>query len=55
MNSKEAFHKTGRLAEKIKENGRQLQRLKSELEEVMDKCPHEIVFKYIDNHPRKMF
>lgn len=55
MNTRNAFYGTEELEERIKEQERQLQKLYKQLQEVKEKCPHEIVFKYMDNHPRKMY
>ena len=54
MNTKEAFYKSAFLGEKIKEEEKKVRLLVDQMEEIMNDCPHEIVFKYIDNHPRKM-
>jgi hypothetical protein len=54
MNTKEAFYKSALLGEKIKEEEKKVRLLVDQMEEIMNDCPHEIVFKYTDNHPRKM-
>jgi len=54
MNSKEIFEETGRIGNEISKLHKQLDKLNFKCLELMDSCPHEIVFKYKDNYPRKM-
>ena len=54
MEIKEIFAETGKLGNEIDRLGGKLQQVYKECLEMMELCPHEIVFKYNDNHPRKM-
>lgn len=54
MESKEIFEETGRIGNEIGKYRRKIETLNKEYLELTELCPHEIVFKYMDNHPRKM-
>lgn len=54
METKEIFEETGRLGNEIKRLNSEIQKASSKCMDIMNDCPHEIVFKYHDNHPRKM-
>ena len=53
MNNKMIFEESGRLGNEIKIEKQKIEKLNEQCLELMDICPHEIVFKYINNHPRK--
>ncbi len=50
----EIFDKTKELNNKIMEDEQEICNLNEELSNLTHICPHEIVFKYNDNHPHKM-
>ena len=54
MNTRETFEEKERLKVEIDKTKELLRALNNESLRIMDKCPHEIVFKYTDNYPRKM-
>ena len=55
MNTKEAFEITGHLGNKIKKLKEQLEEVNKECLDTMELCPHEIIFKYRDNYPRRLY
>lgn len=54
METKKIFEETGRIGNNIKRIHQILDMLNYRCLEIMDLCPHEIVFKYQDNYSRKM-
>ena len=54
MDTRKIFEETGRLGNEINRLGKQLDKLNKQCFEMMEACPHEIVFKYIDDHPRML-
>ncbi len=55
MNSKEVFERTGKLGFQIEELQKKLEQINLNCLELMKICQHEIVFKYNDNYPRKVY
>ena len=53
METKKVFEETGKLGNEIGRLHKQLDNVNMKILELMEECPHEIVFKYTDNHPRK--
>lgn len=54
MKTEEVFAETGRIGNEVIKIKKYLEKLNKRSKKIMDICPHEIVFKYNDNHPRKM-
>ena len=54
MDTKKVFEETGKLGNEINRLRKQLEKVNKQCLEMMDICPHEIVFKYNDNHPRML-
>ncbi len=54
MDTKKVFEETGKLGNEIHRLGKQLEKVNKQCFEMMELCPHEIVFKYTDNHPRML-
>ena len=54
METKEVFEETGKLGNEINRLRKLLEQVNKECLEMMQQCSHEIVFKYNDNHSRKM-
>ena len=52
METKKVFEETGKLGYEIKKLGNLLEKVNKKCFEMMELCPHEIVFKYNDNHSR---
>ena len=53
MDTRKIFEETGKLGNEIGKLQTQLEQVNLKCFKMMEMCPHEIVFKYIDNHPRK--
>ncbi len=54
MDTKKVFEKTGKLGNEIARLHKQLDDINIKILGLMEECPHEIVFKYSDDHPRKV-
>ena len=54
MSTKKIFEETGRLGNKIREEKKIIDKLHNDCLKMMEICSHELVFKYINKHPRKM-
>ena len=54
MKTSEVFKRVNRLSDEILEEHKKLSKLNLKCLEIMNLCSHEIVFKYVDNQPRKM-
>lgn len=54
METKKVFEETGKLGNEISSLERRLESIIEKCYEVMEICPHELVFKYNDNIPRLM-
>ncbi len=54
MNSKEVFIETGKIGNEISTLHKRIDVLNARCVQIMEICPHDIVFKYKNNHPRKM-
>lgn len=54
MDTKKVFEETGKLENKINRIREQQEEVNKQCLEMMKICPHEIVFKYVDNHPRML-
>lgn len=54
MKTEEVFEKINQLEHEINELQSEIERKENETYMVIDSCPHEIVFKYRDDHPRIM-
>ena len=54
MDTKRVFEETGRLGNEIGRLHKQLDNINMKILGLMEECPHEIVFKYMDNHPRML-
>ena len=54
MSIKEMFEETGRLGNKIRKEIEIINNLHKECLKMMDICSHDLVFKYINKHPRKI-
>ena len=54
METKKVFEETIQFSEELKELKNKLVHLNQKRHDIMNSCSHEIVFKYRDNHPRKM-
>ena len=52
METKKVFEETGKLGNEIGKLHKQLDNVNMKILGLMEECPHEIVFKYTDNHPR---
>lgn len=52
MDTKEIFEETGNLESEMKRLEKQIEKVNTQRLEMMEICPHEIVFKYTDNHPK---
>ena len=55
METKAVFEQTLRLGDRLKELGKEIDSLNQSCLRLMTLCPHEIVFKYTDNHPKEFF
>ena len=53
MITKNIFEETGKIGYEINKLQSELEKLSIKCTEIMAICPHEIVFKYTDDHPRK--
>ena len=54
MKTKNVFEETGKLGNEISRLHKQLDNVNMKILGLMGECPHEIVFKYNDNHPRML-
>ena len=54
MEPKEIFDESKKLNEEIEKLKKQIENINLQYHAMMEFCPHEIVFKYNDNYPRKM-
>jgi len=54
MDTKKVFEETGKLGNEIARLHKQLDDVNIKILGLMEECPHEIVFKYRDDHPRKV-
>lgn len=54
MDTKKVFEETGRLGNEIHRLGKQLEKINKQCYEMMELCPHDIVFKYSDNYSRML-
>ena len=54
MDTKKVFDETGKLGNEIGRLHKQLDRVNMKILGLMEECSHEIVFKYSDDHPRKV-
>lgn len=54
MDTKKVFEETGKLGNEINRLRKQLEKVNKQCLEMMEICPHEIVFKYVDNYPRML-
>lgn len=54
METKKVFEETKRQENEIDKLKEQLKKVNMERSQIIDVCPHEIVFKYVDNHPRML-
>ena len=54
MNSKEIFIETGKLGNEINELHKRIDNINARCGQLIEICPHDIVVKYKDDHPRKM-
>jgi len=54
MQTKTVFEKTNVLIDEVEESKKKIKALKEEITQVAAECPHEIVFKFNDNHPKKI-
>ncbi len=54
MKTSEVFEETGKIGNEIVKEHIKLDKLNNRCLEIMNLCPHEIVFKYNDNHPKKL-
>ena len=54
METEKVFEETIKLGNEIRNLGIMLEQTNRKCYKMMELCPHEIVFKYNDNHPRKM-
>lgn len=54
MDTKKVFEETGKLGNEINRIRKQLEKVNNQCLEMMEICPHEIVFKYVDNYPRML-
>lgn len=54
METKEIFEETGKLGNEIKKIHKKLDNINLNIINLMKICNHDIVFKFRDNHPRKM-
>ena len=54
MDTKKVFEETGKLGNEIGRLHKQLDNVNMKILGLMEECPHEIVFKYTDNHPRML-
>ena len=54
METRKIFEETGKIGNEIGRLREKIEDLNIKYLEVTELCPHEIVFKYNDNHPRKM-
>jgi len=53
MDTKNVFEEKKLLGDEISLLRQRVDIINSKIQGLMEKCPHEIVFKYIDNNPRK--
>ena len=54
METRKIFEETGKIGNEIGRLREKIEHLNIKYLEMTKLCPHEIVFKYNDNHPRKM-
>lgn len=54
METRKIFEETGKIGNEIGRLREKIEDLNTKYLEMTELCPHEIVFKYNDNHPRKM-
>ena len=54
METRKIFEETGKIGNEIGRLREKIEDLNIKYLEMTELCPHEIVFKYNDNHPRKM-
>lgn len=54
METKKVFEETGKLGNEINMIKKQLEKVNKQCFEMMELCPHEIVFKYTDNYPKML-
>jgi len=54
MDTRKVIEETGKLGNEIYRLRKQLEKVNKQCLEMMEICPHEIVFKYNDNHPRML-
>ena len=54
METKKIFEETEKLENKLKKLNEEIKVVNFGFLKMMEACPHEIVFKLTDNHPRKM-
>ncbi len=54
MNTKKVFEETGKLGNEINRLSKQVENINKKFLELMEICPHEIVFKYMDNFPKML-
>ena len=54
METRKIFEETGKIGNEIDRLREKIEDLNIKYLEMTELCPHEIVFKYNDNHPRKM-
>ena len=54
METYKIFEKTGSLGNEIKRLQNELEIINLQCLHMMKICPHEIVFKYVDNYPKKL-
>ncbi len=54
MKTKTVFEKTTALISEIEETNKKIKELNDEVTTVSSECPHEIVFKYNDNYPKRI-
>lgn len=54
METNKVFEETSKLENEIKKLEKELEKVNNQLLVNMELCPHEIVFKYTDNCPRKL-
>ena len=54
MNTNQIIKKSVELEKEKNRLKEKLQKINIDCNKLMEECPHELVFKYNDNHPRKM-
>ncbi len=55
METKKVFEETAKIGNEVKKMKEYYNKLSNRAKKLKDECSHEIVFKYNDNHPRKMY